>query len=63
MLPGLAGEDFHLFCAYFLLYLKRTVEGLEMVITQYSFYLGMGKGRPSNYWTFAKPQKSYSREQ
>lgn len=50
-------------CASFLLYLKRTMQGLEMVISQHSFFLEMGMGRPSNYRTFAKPQKSYSKEQ
>lgn len=63
MLPGLAGEDFHLFCAWFPLNLKRTMQGLELVISQHSFFLEMGMGRSSNYRTFAKAQKSYSKEQ
>lgn len=34
-----------------------------MVISQHSVFLEMGMGRPSNYRSFAKPQKSYSKEQ
>lgn len=63
ILPGLAGDDFHLFCAWFPLNLKRTMQGLQMVVSQHSCFLEMGMGRPSNYRTFAKAQKSYSKKQ